>query len=285
MKRYFPAIAIALVVIANFAVMMHASHPHAPRLHSDVFKQGKAAGDRAVLKCDRIEYAFRWVPAGEYAIGSPAEEQDREDSEALHNVALTKGYWILETEVTQTMWRCVMGKNPSKWAGDKRPVDSIGLDEIDEFCAKLNERAPEGVVIQLTTEAQWEIAARAGDPGMYAGKELGEIAWFGDTNKDGGTHNVATKAPNAWGIYDMCGNLWEWCSDLYAPYKTDKAGKGVDAVDPTGATPEECPGNVCVDRGGCWDSTAKECRVANRGFYDHDRKGPFVGFRFVVIPK
>lgn len=250
-----------------------------------VFSQGQEAGERAVLSCDGVDYAFRWVPAGSFMMGSPADEEERDSYETLHKVTLTKGYWILETETTQKMWTTVMGSNPSKWQGAQKPVDTVGLDEIDAFCAKLSERsnAPEGVVFQLTTEAQWERAARAGSDAPFGGKALEEIAWFGDEDY-GGTHDVATKAPNAWGIYDMCGNLWEWCSDRYDAYATDDAGNGLAVTDPTGATLEACPGDVRVDRGGCWDSKPYECRVANRGFYDHDRKGPYVGFRFVVIP-
>ena len=250
------------------------------------FESGKAAGERCVAITSGAEFAFRWVPAGTFTMGSPEDEEERDSYETQHEVTLTKGFWILETETTQAMWQGVMGENPSKWQGENKPVDSVGLDEIDVFCAKWREaaNAPEGVVVQLTTEAQWEYAARAGSADMYGGKSIDEVAWYGDEN-GGGTHDVGTKEPNAWGIFDMVGNLWEWCSDRYDAYATDDEGKGVAVVDPTGATLEQCPGDVRVDRGGCWDSKPYECRVANRGFYDHDRKGPYVGFRFVVIPE
>ncbi len=245
-----------------------------------VFEKGKEAGERRVLTINApggtsVEMAFRWCPPATFDMGSPESEPNRDYYETLHKVTLTKGFWILETETTQEMWRAVMGDNPSKWQGDKRPVDSVGLDEIDAFCKKI--KRPEGVVVQLTTEAQWEYAARAGSSDVYGGKKIDEVAWYGDKNYNG-THDVATKEPNAWGIYDMVGNLWEWCSDRYAAF-TDES-----VVDPQGATFEECPGDVRVDRGGCWDSYPEECRLANRGYYDHDRKGPYVGFRFVVIP-
>lgn len=278
MQRVFAIVSAILLTVTFSTVSFGADN--------SVFEQGKNAGERAVLTSGGVEFAFRWVPAGDYTIGSPADEEDRDSWETQHKVTLTKGYWILETETTQKMWTAVMGKNPSKWQGEQKPVDTVGLDEIDEFCAKLSKRvkAPEGVAFKLTTEAQWEVAARAGSEEMYGGKELDEIAWYGDTN-NGGTHDVATKAPNNWGIYDMCGNLWEWCSDRYDAYAADDNGVGLPVVDPTGATLEQCPGDVRIDRGGCWDSKSYECRIANRGYYDHDRKGPFVGFRFVVIPK
>jgi formylglycine-generating enzyme required for sulfatase activity len=186
------------------------------------------------------------------------------------------------------MWNVVFDENPSKFRGPKRPVDSVGIAEIADFCAALSERVggknEDGVLFALPTEAQWEYAARAGTTGPYPAATLEEIAWFGDEN-DGGTRDVATKKPNAWGLYDVCGNLWEWCADRYDDYPTDENGRGLPAIDPTGATPEECPGNIRVDRGGCWDSEARECRPAYRGFYDADRKGPYVGFRFVCVPE
>ena len=249
-------------------------------------ESGKDAGERLVLSVNGVDFPFRWAPAGTFTMGSPEDEEERDSYETQHEVTLTKGYWILETETTQAMWLCVMGENPSKWQGENKPVDSVGLVEMDAFFAKWSEAAnvPEGVVVQLKTEAQWEYAARAGSADVYAGKPIDEVAWYGDEDY-GGTHDVATKAPNAWGIYDMVGNLWEWCSDRYDAYATDDEGKGIAVVDPTGATLEECPGDVRVDRGGCWDSKPYECRVANRGFYDHERKSPYVGFRFVVIPQ
>ena len=269
---------------------------------------GEKAGERRTFTVDGVEFAFRWAPPGRFLQGSPESEEGRDWYEYRREVELTRGFWILETETTQEMWNVVCGENPSKFRGPKRPVDSVGLAEIAEFCAALSERIgasgpakPEktvdlvnaanseevgktGGVFALPTEAQWEYAARAGTTGPYPAASLEEIAWFGDEN-DGGTRDVATKKPNAWGLYDVCGNLWEWCADRYGDYPTDENGRGLPATDPTGATPEECPGNIRVDRGGCWDSEARECRTAYRGFYDADRKGPYVGFRFVCVPK
>ena len=267
---------------------------------------GEKAGERRTFTVDGVEFAFRWAPPGRFWQGSPETEEDREYYEYRREVELTRGFWILETETTQEMWNVVFDENPSKFRGPKRPVDSVGIAEIAEFCAALSERVgasgalktgeksektlnlegagESGGVFALPTEAQWEYAARAGTTGPYPAATLEEIAWFGDEN-DGGTRDVATKKPNAWGLYDVCGNLWEWCADRYGDYPTDENGRGLSAIDPTGATPEECPGNVRVDRGGCWDSEARECRTAYRGYYDADRKGPYVGFRFVCVPK
>ncbi len=263
---------------------------------------GEKAGERRTFAVDGVEFAFRWAPPGRFLQGSPETEEGRDYYEYRREVELTRGFWVLETETTQEMWNVVFDENPSKFRGPKRPVDSVGLAEIAEFCSALSERVgatetekteeslksenaeQENVLFALPTEAQWEYAARAGTTGPYPAATLEEIAWFGDEN-DGGTRDVATKKPNAWGLYDVCGNLWEWCADRYGDYPRDENGRGLPATDPTGATPEECPGNIRVDRGGCWDSEARECRPAYRGFYDADRKGPYVGFRFVCVPK
>lgn len=263
---------------------------------------GEKAGERRAFVVDGVEFAFRWAPPGRFWQGSPETEEGRDYYEYRREVELARGFWILETETTQAMWRVVCGGNPSEFRGERRPVDSVGLEEIAAFCAALSRRvdgkrpeksekpdesvktdAANDVWFALPTEAQWEYAARAGTTGPYPAATLEEIAWFGDEN-GGGTRDVATKKPNAWGLYDVCGNLWEWCADRFGDYPTDAEGRGLPAVDPTGATPEECPGNIRVDRGGCWDSEASECRTARRGFYDADRKGPYVGFRFICVP-
>ncbi len=250
-----------------------------------VFVCGTNVGERCVLEVDGVEYAFRWIPSGRFLMGSPEDEENHNDYEIQHVVVLTKGFWILETETTQKMWSSVCGSNPSKFLGDNKPVDTVGLDEIAAFCQKLKERsnAPDDVAFSLPTEAQWEYVARAGGTSAYVDENLDAIAWYGDENYSG-TRDVATKRPNAWGVYDMIGNLWEWCSDRFAAYPTDDDGRGKELTDPIGATLEECPGDIRVDRGACWDSKTEECRVAYRGYYDADRKGPYVGFRFIVTP-
>ena len=275
MKRFCYCVFTVLCLAAALFAVRGAANA----ADGSVYEPGKEAGERRVVAVDGVEYAFRWAPAATFTIGSPEDEPERDSYETQHSVTLTRGFWILETETTQKRWRGLRGENPSKWQGDLKPVDSVGLEEIAAFCAKFREKtnAPEGAAVQLPTEAQWEYAARAGSAEIYAGLTLDEAAWYGDEDY-GGTHDVATKKPNAWGLYDTCGNLWEWCSDRYGEFTKEAA------TDPTGATPEECPGNVRVDRGGCWDSKPYECRVANRGFYNHDRKSPYVGFRFVVIP-
>ncbi|MDO5307919.1 MAG: formylglycine-generating enzyme family protein [Planctomycetia bacterium] len=246
---------------------------------------GNTPGQRIVLKLGDLAIPFRWVPAGDFLMGTPEDEEFHDASEALHKVTLTKGFWILETETTQALWKKVMGDNPSEYKGDDKPVDTVSINDVKEFCGKLAKllKLPEKHAFQLPTEAQWEYAARAGSSEPYAGKKLEDVAWFGDVDY-GGTHPVATKKPNDWGLYDMCGNLWEWTADLYADYPTNDDGTTRELVDPKGATPEECPGMVYCDRGGCWDSKPYECRIGYRGFYGGDRKGAYVGFRFLIVP-
>lgn len=253
-------------------------------------EQGSNAGERVVVSIDGVEYAFRWAPSGTFMMGSSKDGSGEVggdvDYGVLHKVTLTKGFWILETETTQKMWLSTMGANPSKFQGDDRPVDTVSFNDAVEFCKKIGDKArlPEGRHFQLPTEAQWEYAARAGVSRDLDPEKLKKTAWFGDDHF-GGTHDAATKEPNDWGIFDMQGNLWEWTADKSGAIATDETGNGIDSVDPTGATDEETPANLRVDRGGCWDSDAYECGFGYRGYYDGDRKGPYVGFRFIYVPK
>ncbi len=251
-----------------------------------IFEPGKSAGARAEVVIDGSTYYFRWAPAGSFMMGSSEDEPDRDSSELLHQVTLTRGFWVLETETTQALWKSVMGDNPSKFTGDSKPVDTVSFLDVQEFLEKLSSVAklPEDARFQLPTEAQWEYVARAGQVGSLPEGLLEKVAWFGDSN-DGGTHDVATKEPNSWGVYDMLGNLWEWTADKIGDFDKDDEGNGISVVDPTGATDEETPAEIRVDRGGCWDSHDYECRPAYRGYYDGDRKGPYVGFRFIYIPE
>ncbi len=254
-----------------------------------ILTPGQQAGERRILVVNDVEFPFRWAPSGVFEMGSPEDEENRQSYELLHQVTLTKGFWILETEVSQKMWLTTGAANPSKWVGELLPVDTVSIQDCEQFCNELSKRAslPEGTCFRLPTEAQWEYAARSGKSGMESGptggKPLDEIAWYGDEDYNG-THPVGTKSPNDWGIYDMLGNLWEWCSDRSGDYQANDEGKGIAVTDPTGATEEETPANLRVDRGGCWDSHDYECRLAYRGYYDGDRKGPYVGFRIVYIP-
>jgi formylglycine-generating enzyme required for sulfatase activity len=195
-------------------------------------------------------------------------------------VTLTRGYWLGQTEVTQAQWQAVVERVPipSLFHGSDRPVERISWELAIEFCLNLTEREraagrlPEGYGYTLPTEAQWEYACRAGTTGVYAG-EIEAMAWY-DANSGGETHPVAQKQPNAWGFYDMHGNVSEWCADWYGGYPGGKV------KDPTGAA----LGQFRVVRGGHSGSFAGLCRSAFRFWNSTSGGSPMIGFRLALAP-
>ena len=244
---------------------------------TDRFGEGSAAGERKTLTAGGVEYAFRWCPAGTFTMGSPEKESDREDDEQRHPVKLTRGFWLLESEVTQGMWDNVMGSTsgrttPNLGEGPEYPIYTVDWNEAVEFCAKLSELSGESIT--LPTEAQWEYACRAGSDKPSSGSgELNEMGWYW-SNSVLTTHKVKQKDPNAWGLYDMHGNVWEWCSDWYGDYD-----ESVQA-DPQG--PES--GSIRVGRGGGWGSLARGCRSANRDGDVPSCRSGILGFRPALVP-
>ncbi|MDO4570341.1 MAG: SUMF1/EgtB/PvdO family nonheme iron enzyme, partial [Planctomycetia bacterium] len=175
-----------------------------------------------------------------------------------------------ETQVTQRMWESVMGNNPSWFKGANLPVESVSWHDCVKFCEQISKLS--GLKIQLPTEAQWEYACRAGTTGTYAGN-LDSMAWYWD-NSGRQTHEVGTKQPNAWGLYDMHGNVWEWCSDWYGGYVESPTS------DPKG--PDS--GSRRVRRGGSGADYAECCRSARRSCSAPTRSGDAVGFRLLFVP-
>src|SRR5215831_10031863 len=171
---------------------------------------------------------FVQIQPGEFMMGCSVGDIDcNADERPIHHVQLTKPFQIGKFEVTQAQWQAVMGSNPSTIKGDDHPVETINKDETHEFINRLNAKN-DGFRYRLPTEAEWEYAARAGTGSSYTGK-LDEIAWYNGNSEDE-THPVGQKKPNAWGLYDMEGNVKEWVEDLYsANYYA-----GSPAVDPTG---------------------------------------------------
>ncbi|MDP6526969.1 MAG: formylglycine-generating enzyme family protein, partial [Kiritimatiellia bacterium] len=192
-----------------------------------------------------------WIEPGSFMMGSPSSEEDRGSDETLHRVTLTKGFWMGKYELTQEQWQQVMGSNPSKFKGTKNPVEQVSWDDCQEFLRKLNGKGVEGA-FSLPTEAQWEYACRAGTTGAYAGS-LDAMAWYG-SNAGSKTQEIGAKRPNAWGLSDMHGNVWEWCQDRYGKYPTSSV------TDPVGAS----SGSYRVLRGGSWINGAGRCRSARR---------------------
>jgi formylglycine-generating enzyme required for sulfatase activity len=233
------------------------------------------------------------VDPGRFTMGSPLGESGRASDEVQHAVTLTRGFWMGQTEVTQGLWRSVMGTSPSKFRGDTRPVEQVSWCDAVAFANRLSAREGLPVAYQgaegceatagasvawdrasvgyrLPTEAEWEYAARAGEASIYAGgTNLGAVGWTYQ-NAGGSTQPVGQKAPNAWGLHDMTGNVWEWCWDWYGPY-------GGASADPVGA--QSGPNRVI--RGGSWGDFPRGARVALRGWVTPGVRYDFLGLRLV----
>jgi len=260
----------------------------------------------AELKRQQAEKSFRiadlsldmvWIPSGEFLMGTPGQNflmrwfyQAREkltkksnpggwsfdDERPVTWVTLTRPFWLGRTEVTQAQWTAVMGSNPSHFKGESLPVERVSWDDAMEFCRKLTEREraagrlPKGHAYTLPTEAQWEYACRAGTREAHAG-DLNAMAWY-DENSGNMTHPVGTKQANAWGLFDLNGNVWEWCADWYEAYR------GGEMTDPRGPV----SGFDRVNRGGGSVAVAGRSRSASR---DRDPPAPggnFLGFRLAL---
>ncbi len=239
---------------------------------------GKSAGERNVVHVGSQDVALRWCPPGTFLMGSPTSEDGRYDDEILHQVTLTRGFWIGETEVTQGLWKEVMGENPSYFKnGDDFPVESVSWDMCQTFIKRLNDRSnvkKARLRFSLPTEAQWEYACRAGTIGAYGGTgRLNDMGWS-VLNSGDNTHPVSQKLPNAWGLYDMHGNVWEWCADRDGDYQPDAA------TDPAGPS----TGSYRVYRGGSWGNDACECRSAIRAWDFPTDSSYSLGFRIILLP-
>jgi formylglycine-generating enzyme required for sulfatase activity len=214
-----------------------------------------------------IEIKMVSVPGGTFVMGSPTSEAGRDQDEGPPTAVTVQSFYMSEYEVTQAQYKAVMGTSPSNFKSDDLPVDTITWDNAVQFCQKLS--AGTGRDYRLPTEAQWEFAARAGTTGPWAG-DLDAIAWYRG-NSESRTHPVGQKRPNAFGLYDMNGNVWEWCESKYKPYPY----KGDDGR-------EDLQGNeVRVMRGGSWDNTAASCRSAYRRRVIPDVRS--IGFRIILI--
>ena len=232
----------------------------------DLSVPGAKAGERKTYNVNGVEFAFRWCPAGTFMMGSPTSEEGRYDWEKQHRVTLTKGFWMMETEVTQKQWKAVMGNNPSRFKGVNLPVEHVSWNDCQEFCTKCTKL---GLPVQLPTEAQWEYACRAGTKGAFAGP-IDDMAWY-SSNSGSKTHPVGTKKANAWGLCDMHGNVWEWCADWNGDYPSGSV------ADPTGPS----SGSDRVYRGGDWSYCAQLCRSACRRCDGPGYRGFNLGFRVV----
>ena len=229
---------------------------------------------------------FVWIPPGSFKMGSPATEIGREENETLHDVTISRGFYLAATEVTQLQYQNLMGVNPSdfKKVGPDAPVEKVSWEDAKDFCEKLTKRERAAGRLRhdwayrLPTEAEWEYACRAGSESAYSfgddASKLDDYAWFGENN-DGLTHPVATKMPNRWGLYDMHGNVLEWCHDWYDVDYYLKSPKS----DPTGPV----SGANRVVRGGCWFYDAGGCRSAVRYGDTPGLRFGHLGFRVAAV--
>ena len=220
-----------------------------------------------------IRHAFRWMPPGNFMMGSPEDELGRWEYEGLHSVTLSKGFWLGETTVTQALWQALMSANPSNFKGDNRPVETVSWDDIQGFIERLNQLHSE-LQTRLPWEAEWEYACRAGsqtpqtpfnfdgeltlDKVNYRGTwEYKEGEWGEGALRE--TAVVKSYPCNAWGLYEMHGNVWEWCQDNW------QENLGKEAVcDPWLRQQSLVPDSARVVRGGSWNSDGRNVRSAHR---------------------
>ena len=224
-----------------------------------------------------VTQRLRYIPPGEFLMGSPESEVGRYDDEEQHLVEVEEGFWLAETPCTQALWLAVMGENPSYFQDPKRPtlpVEQVSWNDCQIFLQRLNEHVP-GLSARLPSEAEWEYACRAGTTTVtWAGDleaeevsaVLDPIAWYWG-NSDQRTQPVRGKAVNPWGLYDMLGNVYEWCQDPYGPYARTAEEASTDV------------GGHRVIRGGSWLGFARYVRAAGRGADSPDDRFDGLGFR------
>ncbi len=206
-----------------------------------------------------------YIPSGKFFMG-----------EAKFPVQISQGFYMGKYEVTQEQWESVMGNNPSKFKGSDLPVETVSWDDCKQFITKLNDKLKDqlgGAVFRLPTEAEWEYACRAGTTGDYEADNLDPAGWY-DGNSEEATHRAGGKKPNGWGLYDMHGNVWEWCHDYYGDYDTRKPL----LVDPQCAS----GGGFRVTRGGSWADDDDACQSVSRDYNNPGDGSCYGGLRLVL---
>jgi len=237
-------------------------------IKSNKKQQSKASTTSKKIVDDFLGKFIKIAP-GEFFMGT---ENGHLDEKPVHKVIISKAFEICATEVTQAQWQMIMDNNPSSFKGAKLPVENVSWEETQQFIELINMLSP-SYNYRLPTEAEWEYAAKAGSNDDYAG-DLEKLAWY-EANSGGKTHPVGRKQPNAWGLYDVHGNVQEWCQDWYDTYSSETV------TDPPG--PES--GSEKVIKGGGWHSLAASCRCASRVIGLPINHYFYVGFRLVRTPK
>jgi formylglycine-generating enzyme required for sulfatase activity/tRNA A-37 threonylcarbamoyl transferase component Bud32 len=265
MNRIIAGIVGAVLVVGGSiwgAIKLNSGKPDPPTVTQPL----DSAGTNQLKETKTDVSTFVQIPVGEFMMGGDKYA----DEKPLHKVKISKAFEIGKYEVTQAQWKAVMGANPSNFKGENLPVEQVSWNDTQEFIKKLNARN-DGYIYRLPTEAEWEYACRAGTTGDYAGN-LDEMGWYTASSGDK-THPVGEKKANAWGLYDMHGNVWEWCSDWYDGGYYGKSSE----VDPKGSE----SGSARVERGGGWYGYAAYCRSAYRCYDAPGVRFIFLGFRLV----
>ena len=235
---------------------------------------GGGEPENQVITVNGVSFTMIAVKGGTFTMGATDEQISfaYDNEKPTHQVTLSS-YSIGQTEVTQKLWYAVMRTAPSNFPGDELPVEKVSWDDCQEFITTLNHMT--GMNFRLPTEAEWEFAARGGNLSKgytYSGSNsINDVAWYKGTSGNA-THPVATKVPNELGIYDMSGNVWEWCQDLYGNYSSDAQ------TNPTGSA----TGYERVSRGGSWSSYYYDCRVSRRDHNGNSLKSNGIGLRLAL---
>jgi formylglycine-generating enzyme required for sulfatase activity len=268
MKRMFLGMGLVLAAVASSILL---GCPQTPP-HNPQYTYTTYAG-----------MTFAYCPAGTYMMGGTPGDPDSANGESpQHKVTLAKGFWMSIYPITQEEWLAVMGSNPSRFQGelygdtDNNPVEGVSWDDVQVFLDNLNSMTP-GMNFRLPSEAEWEYACRAGTTTRYYWgedpdeKDITAHAWYED-NSNNRTAEAGKKEPNAWGLFDMSGNVWEWVQDGYGDYN----------YTPTDGTAYEYPDVASrIMRGGSYATDAASCRSASRAAWAHDDHGDNLGFRIV----
>ena len=280
---YFTSI-VLLALVTHISGCSKSAKQIAETIEKAGMATQKSAGEvQIIMFPGDVPLEMVWIPPGNFLMGSPDDEQDRFANEGpQHEVTIANGFWMSKYETTQAQWQAVMENNLSHFQGEDRPVDSVSWNDVTEtdgFIDQLNKLSSE-YNIRLPSEAEWEYAYRAGTATRYYWgddpnyTEMHDYAWYWN-NSLSGTNDVGQKLPNPWGLYDMTGNVWEWCED---DWHGDYHGAPTDGS----AWVNSPRGSRRPLRGGAWNFIADYCRTASRNdyFFPDDRVNN-IGFRVV----
>ena len=284
-RYYFP---VMLVLALAFGGCPGKKKPKAPDTPNDPQKeetQGILPEGKHYTVPD-LDLKMIWIPSGKFVMGSPKSEPGhRYEEEDLHQVIISRGFWIGQFEVTQTQFETITGGNPSTFKDPQMPVHKVNWEDAMEFCETLTDREnsmnrmPDKWGFNLPTEAQWEYACRADTTTVFnfgnGAEELPQYGWFSD-NSDGSPKTIGTKKPNPWGIHDLQGNVGEWCFDWYGKAYPDDGS--VDPITKKGSA-------FKIFRGGTYTDISDRCRAAYRNRATPDTSNSWIGFRVVLMRK